>query len=231
MYPRVKSTSITSLADIQMGTNLTNDYLIVCSSRPVLDQVISDLELGENYRALKSKVKVSNPSNTRFLDITVTDPHPDRAKAIADEIAEVSSRFIAEKMDQDPPSIIQYGYADEEKVSPNTKRNTLIGGLAGFVLSAGLFVVIYLFNNTVDTPEDVETKLGLKLIQAASDLIDLAHEAVDLYLGGNIARSGFVDLIHSGRERLRNSGSEEGYKENDHCESNDSEDNHESDGA
>ncbi len=164
LYVLSKSTSITSLADIQMGSNLTNDYLIVCSSRPVLDQVIADLELDEEYKTLKGKVKVTNPSNTRFLDITVTDVQPERAKAIADDIAEVSSRFISEKMDQDPPSIIQYGYTDNSKVSPNNLKNTLIGAVIGFFVTAGLIVLVYLLNNTVDTPEDVENKLGLKLI-------------------------------------------------------------------
>jgi capsular polysaccharide biosynthesis protein len=164
LYVLSKSTSITSLADIQMGSNLTNDYLIVCSSRPVLDQVIADLELDEEYKTLKGKVKVTNPSNTRFLDITVTDVQPERAKAIADDIAEVSSRFISEKMDQDPPSIIQYGYADGAKVSPNVMKNTVIAGFAGGVVSVAFVALFYFLNNTIDTPDDVENKLGLKTI-------------------------------------------------------------------
>ncbi len=164
LYVFSKSTSITSLADIQMGSNLTNDYLIVVSSRPVLDQVIYDLSLDETYRTLVKKLQVKNPSNTRFLDITVTDGDPVRAKAIADDIAEVSARFIAEKMDQDPPSIIQYGYADEEKVSPSLRKNTAIGGLAGAFITVALVVLFYLINNTIDSADDVESKLGLKLI-------------------------------------------------------------------
>ena len=35
MYVLTKSTSITSLADIQMGTQLTQDYMVVITSRPV----------------------------------------------------------------------------------------------------------------------------------------------------------------------------------------------------
>ncbi len=172
LYVLSKSTSITSLADIQMGSNLTNDYLIVVTSRPILDQVITNLSLQENYRELLGKVKVNNPNNTRFLDITVTDADPEKAKAIADEVAEVSARFIAEKMDQDPPSIIQYGYTDNEKVSPSTGKNTVIGGLVGAVISVGIVVLFYFLNNTIDTADDVESKLGLKLIAQ----IPMEHE-------------------------------------------------------
>ena len=62
---------------------------------------------------------LDNPSNSRVLNITVTDPDPQMAKTIADEIAKVASAYIAEKMKQDPPTIIQSGYDDGGAVSPN----------------------------------------------------------------------------------------------------------------
>ena len=70
LYVLTKSTSITSLADLQTGANLTQDYLIVTKGRPVLDQVINNLKLPENYEELEEIVEVSNPSNTRFIEIT-----------------------------------------------------------------------------------------------------------------------------------------------------------------
>lgn len=164
LYVLSKSTSITSLADIQMGSNLTNDYMIVVTGRPVLEQVISNLELQENYKSLLAKVETNNPSNTRILEITVTDADPVRAKVIADEIAVVSAGFISEKMDQDPPSIIQYGYSDEDKVSPSIKKNTIIGGVIGAVIAIVVIVILYLLNDTVQSAEDVEKKLGLTLL-------------------------------------------------------------------
>ncbi len=175
LYVLSKTTSITSLADIQMGASLTKDYQEVVLGRPVLDQVIADLLLDEDYKALHEKVKVDNPANTRLLYIRVTDADPERAKAIADDIAEVSAKFISEKMDQDPPSIIQYGYSDNEKVSPSLLKNTIIGAFAGGFLSSAIVAVFYFLNNTIDTPEDVESKLGLKLIAQ----IPLEHEEND----------------------------------------------------
>jgi len=164
LYVLSKSTSITSLADIQMGTNLTNDYMVVVKGRPVLEQVISNLNLEETYGSLKGRVVLNNPSNSRILQITVTDPDSARAKLIADEIAEVSSKFISAKMDQDPPTIISYGYADGKPVSPNTMMNTAIGVLIGAFMSMALVVVTYLLNDTITNAEDIERKLGLNLL-------------------------------------------------------------------
>ena len=164
LYVLSKSTSITSLADIQMGTNLTNDYMVVVKGRPVLEQVISNLGLEEDYQAMSAKVALNNPSDSRILQITVTDPDSERAKLIADEIAEVSSKFISVKMDQDPPTIISYGYADGEPVSPNTMMNTAIGVLIGAFMSMAIVVITYLLNDTITNAEDVERKLGLNLL-------------------------------------------------------------------
>ena len=160
LYVLSKSTSITSLADIQTGTSLTNDYMVVVEGRPVLEQVIVNLSLNESYRSLK----LNNPSNSRILEITVRDENPAMAKKIADEIADVGSTFIAAKMVQDAPMIIQKGYADGEPVSPNIIKNTLIGAVLGAFLAMAIIVISYLFNDTIMTAEDVEKKLGLNVL-------------------------------------------------------------------
>ena len=164
LYVLSKSTSITSLADIQTGTSLTNDYIVVVKGRPVLDQVIENLNLNESYKTLGGRVTLDNPSNSRVLNITVTDPDPQMAKTIADEIAKVASAYIAEKMKQDPPTIIQSGYDDGGAVSPNIGKNTVIGAFAGAFLSIAVIVVSYLFNDTIIDTEDVEKKLGMNVL-------------------------------------------------------------------
>lgn len=164
LYVLTKSTSITSLADIQTGTSLTNDYIVVVKGRPVLEQVIQNLGLREDYKSLRDRVELNNPSNSRILEITVTDENPELAKAIADQIAKVASAFIAEKMDQDPPTIIQNGYADGSPVSPNILKNTVLGGMLGAILSIALVVISYLFNDTITGPEDIEKKLGMNVL-------------------------------------------------------------------
>ncbi len=164
LYVLSKSASITSLSDIQTGASLTNDYIVVVKGRPVLDQVIENLGLKEDYKSLSNKVTLDNPSNSRVLKITVSDKDPKRAKAIADEIAEVSSAYIAEKMNQDPPTIIQNGYDDGEPVSPNIKKNTVLGALCGAVFSIIIIVVSYLFNDTIIDAEDIDKKLGMNVL-------------------------------------------------------------------
>ncbi len=164
LYVFSKSTSVTSLADLQIGSSLTNDYETVITGRPILDRVITRLKLNETYGSLRSKISVSNPSDSRILYITVTDPDPNMAKEIADRTASIAATFISQKMDQDPPSIIQTGYTDGAPVSPRTMRTTVIALIIGFLAAAALITIQYLLNDTVMTPEDVQEKLGLNVL-------------------------------------------------------------------
>ena len=164
LYVFSKSTSVTSLADLQIGSSLTNDYDTVITSRPVLDRVITRLKLDEDYNSLRKKVSISNPTDSRILYITATDPDPELAKEIADRTASIAATFISQKMDQDPPSIIQTGYTDGVPVSPRTMKTTAIGALIGFLLAAAWITFQYLMNDTIMTPEDVQEKLGMNVL-------------------------------------------------------------------
>ncbi|MCR4685188.1 MAG: capsular biosynthesis protein [Lachnospiraceae bacterium] len=164
LYVLTKSTSITSLADLQTGSNLTQDYLIVTKGRPVLEKVINYLSLPEDYEELEEKVEVNNPNNTRFIEIIVHDEDPERAKIICDQIADIAAAFIAEKMDQDPPSLVQGGYADGKPVNHGIVFYTAVGFIAGFVSGALIIILRVIFNDDVVTPEDVENKIGLKVL-------------------------------------------------------------------
>ena len=164
LYVFSKSTSVTSLADLQIGSSLTKDYETVITGRPVLDRVITRLNLDTDYTNLRSKIAISNPADSRILYITVTDPDPELAKEIADRTASIAATFISQKMDQDPPSIIQTGYTDGAPVSPRTMRTTAIAALLGFLAAAAFITVQYMMNDSIVTPEDVQEKLGLNVL-------------------------------------------------------------------
>lgn len=179
LYILSKSTSLTSLADLQVGTSLTQDYMVVINSRPVAEKVISNLNLKMEYEDLISKVTVENPADTRILNITVQDEKAETAKKIADEFAEVSADYIAKKMDQDPPTIIETGFADEKPVSPHKTKNTLLGVIIGGFLAAAVVVVAYLMDDSIKTEEDIEKYIGINTLAAVPESSDPMADQLD----------------------------------------------------
>lgn len=123
MYAVSKETTLTSLADLQIGSQLTQDYKVIITSRPVLEEVIGDLDLNISYEILKSKISINNPADTRILAITATDPDPQMAKAIVDRTASVSSGYIGDIMEMIPPKIIEEGQVPTQKSVPATPES------------------------------------------------------------------------------------------------------------
>ena len=164
IYILTKTTSITSLADFQIGTQLTQDYKVIITSRPVLEEVIGNLGLNMSYETLKKKITVNNPDNTRFLEITVTDNDAYLAKKIVDELTDVSVKNTASVMETQPPNIMDYGQVPESPIAPSMKKNGIIGGLLGLVLACAIIIIQYMMNDSIKTGEDVEKYLGLNVL-------------------------------------------------------------------
>lgn len=158
------TTNIASLTDLAIGTQLTQDYIVVTKSRPVVEKVIENLELDMSYEQLLAVTTVENPTDTRILTISVTNPDPTLAKQIVDQYAQISRKRIAELMDINEPGIIEEGHVAEKKTSPTTTKNALIAGILGIFLAAAIVIVRYLMDDTIKSSEDVERYLGLNTL-------------------------------------------------------------------
>ena len=150
--------------DLQTGNLLTNDYIIQVKGTKVLSQVISELNLTDTEDELASRITVSNPENSRFIVISVSDKDPVVAQQIASCVAKVSSGVVKEVMDLEKVNVAEEANLPLEESSPNLKKNVLLGGAAGVFVSLLLIVVFYLLNDRIRTPEDVKRYLGLNTL-------------------------------------------------------------------
>ena len=164
IYVISKDTALTSLADIQLGTQLTKDYKVLVTSRPVLEEVIENLNLDMTPTQLNKSITVDNESDTRILTLKVDNGDAHLAKTIVDELTKVASRQIADIMDLVPPRLVEDGNLPTVQTSPHVRKNILIGALLGIVLSGGVIVVLFVMDDTIRTEDDVEKYLGLNTL-------------------------------------------------------------------
>lgn len=170
-----KETTLTSLADLQLGASLTSDYTVLITSTPVLEQVIENLNLDMTTEQLKDTVTINNPTDTRILEITVDNADSTLAKDIVDEIANVSSSYIGDKMEVIPPKIIEVGKIATVRTSPSVKKNTALGFLLGFVACAAVVVIFAVMDDTIKTEEDIEKYLGVSVLAKVPDRKDYVN--------------------------------------------------------
>lgn len=97
LYVISRKDSAINISDLQIGSELTDDYIQVFHLWEVQEQVISELDLPYTYGQLDSMLSVSNASNTRMLKISVTSEDPQEAADIANKYAEVVREYIAKK--------------------------------------------------------------------------------------------------------------------------------------
>ena len=159
-----KTTSITSLSDIQLGSQLTVDFQIIAKSREVMEAVIDDCDLKMSVDALSSTVTVTNPTDSHMLTITATNANPELAARIANSLADILRQQVADVMNADKPSTVERAVVPAKPSSPSLTRNIEMGALAGLALVLVFLVVRFLLDDTISTEEDVRKYLGLNTL-------------------------------------------------------------------
>lgn len=166
MYVLSKQDSGSSVTytDLQTGTQLTKDYMELVKSRPVLEQVIAVLNLDIEAEQLADAITVETPLDTRILTIIVEHEDPKTAKEIADAVRESVGIQITEIMDADSVNTIEEGNLPTAPSSPSLIKNMAIGGILGVFIALGIIVLIFVLDDTIKTPDDVEHYLGLNVL-------------------------------------------------------------------
>ena len=161
-YQASSSIYVVNLTDLQIGSQLTADYQELMLSRPLLQDVIKNLDLDVTYRQLEKQISISNTSSTRILTVTVTDTDPQRAADIANELVKQARIYLPKIMETETPNLVEDAVVPSQKYSPSYAKNTTLGALLGAVLCCGVLLVQYLMNDTLETPDAVAKYLGIQ---------------------------------------------------------------------
>ncbi len=164
IYIFSKSTSVASFTDLQLSTQLTEDFRLLGTTRPVIEEVINQLNLDTDYDALVSSVSITNPADTHYLKIVVTNPDPELAADVCNTLSNVLRDRIAEVMNTDRPSTVEPAVVSDTPSSPNLRKNVAVGGLICLLLAVAVLLVQYFLDDTIKDSDDVERYLKLNTI-------------------------------------------------------------------
>ena len=157
--------SVISFTDLQLSSELTEDYAKIIKSRNVLKQVIKDLDLNLNYKQLSSLVDVSNPQDSHIISISVTCGDIELCRDIANSLMNIGIDRIYQVIGSSEPTVIDYSEAEAvEEVSSGLSKDVIMGALFGIVLACGLICVRFLTDTTLKTDEDVRKNLHMPVL-------------------------------------------------------------------
>ena len=156
--------------DLQAGSYLVKDYREIILSQDVLEKVATDLKLDLPSKGLASKIKVTVPADTRIVSISVTDRAPEEASRIANSLREVAAQKIISVTRVSDVTTLEEARPATSPSSPNIRRNTMIGFLAGAVVMIVTVLLIELLDTRVKRPEDVEDVMQIALLGVIPNL-------------------------------------------------------------
>lgn len=160
---RQNSDSLT-YSDLQSGSQLTKDYQELVTSRPVLEEVKAQLGLDIDNEKFAKSITVSVPTDTRIVSITAEDTDPYLARAIADKVRVSAANHIANVMNTEAVNVVEEANLPTKISSPKTIRDTVIGGVLGAFIAVMIIIIIYIMDDTIKNPDDVEKYLGLSVL-------------------------------------------------------------------
>ncbi|MGO4931179.1 Wzz/FepE/Etk N-terminal domain-containing protein [Streptococcus alactolyticus] len=156
--------------DLQAGSYLVKDYQEVITSNEVLSSVIDKEKLSLTPNELSSMISVTIPTDTRVISISVEDDNAQEAATIANTVREVAADKIKAVTKVDDVTTLEAAEVPKEPSSPNIKRNTLIGVIAGGGLAVISIIILEVLDDRVRRPEDIEDVLGLPLLGIVPDI-------------------------------------------------------------
>lgn len=155
--------------EVSLNKNLVGTYTEIIKSKRVLNEVIDNLDLDYSYSKLYGSIEVSSIANTEVIIITVSDTDRTLAKDITNEIAEVFEKEIPELYNISNVNILDTA---EESISPaniSVAKQSILFVMIGLVLGLGLVFVLYYFDRTVKTAEQIETRIGIPVLGTVQD--------------------------------------------------------------
>ncbi len=147
--------------DLQAGSFLVKDYKEIILSQDVLKNVTTTLGITED---IKDKITVTIPTDTRILSITVRDSDPNQAATIANTLRDEAAKKIIEVTKVSDVTTLEAALPAEKPSTPQTKRNLVLGFVAGAFLATALVLVLEVLDDRVKRPQDIEEGLGMTLL-------------------------------------------------------------------
>lgn len=148
-------TGITT-TDITLNSKLISTYSKLVKSDLVIKEVISNLGISDSIESVKSSVTVSAVSDTEILEIKVTTGEPDKSAKLANEVSAVFIEKVKELYSRDNVHTLDPAEIEEAPSNINHPKTIIIFALVGFVIAAGYIFAVFMLDNSIKTPEDVE---------------------------------------------------------------------------
>ncbi|MDD3341515.1 MAG: Wzz/FepE/Etk N-terminal domain-containing protein [Bacilli bacterium] len=158
------ATAASAQVDVTVNQKLVGTYQEIVKSRSVLESVIKKLNLKQTYEELLEETSVTSVENTEIIKITVTNENPRDARDISLAVANTFSKEVGRIYSIKNINVLDEADIANEPYNINLTKEMIIYFALGFALGMGLLFIMFYFDKTIRSVEQVEMKLGLPIL-------------------------------------------------------------------
>ena len=121
---------------------------------------------------IRSCIQISSDDETCIVSVTATTNNARLSAAISNAVMYLFGEYINEFMGVETivTTISRSGGVPSNPSNANATRNAAIFGAIGAVLVCAILVIIFIFDDKIKTPDDVEKQLGLSVLGAIPEI-------------------------------------------------------------
>lgn len=158
--------------DITINQKLVKTYQQIVTSRRVLNQVIEELGLDVSAEVLANDILVSVVNDADIIQIAVTNESPRIAYQVANSVANVFSEEVVELYNLSNVNILDRAVRSDTPSSMGLTKTLAIFTLAGLVMSLGVIFIMFYFDTTIKSAEQIEAKLDVPVLGSIPNFVD-----------------------------------------------------------
>jgi len=156
-------------SDINAQTQLASTYSTILTSNTVLTAAAESINLDYPYSTLRSMVKTSQKGDTGVIEISVISKSKDLAYMLADAISKVAPAYMSDMVEGSSMKIVDKPVYPVNKYAPSTSRYTILGFLAGALLTLVIVIIRYFTDDTLYSETTLEQAYSLPIIGIIPD--------------------------------------------------------------
>ena len=156
-------------SELSLSKSLVDTYAEIVKSRRVLEQVIEELNLDTTYEKLSNKISVASVNNTEIIKIIVTDTDPTEAKNIANVTANYFTKEVVDLYKVNNVNVLDEANTTSIPYNINVAKQIIIYLFIGFIIGAGVLFIIFYFDRTIKSAEQVEQKIKLPILGSVEE--------------------------------------------------------------
>ena len=150
-------------SEINANKNLIDTYTEVVKSHRVLDRVKSEMQIEDTYEQLVKKVTVASLKDTEIISISVVDLNKNHSYSLANKIADTFTDEIGQIYNDKSVNVLDRAVESQKPYNVDIVKQEAIYAAAGIVLATAVIFLMFYFDRTIKTTEQIEQLFKLPI--------------------------------------------------------------------